>query len=80
MEDKKNKFVLAKDNYRFILIGLAITVIGFLLMIGGATDDPTKFNADEVFSPVRITLAPFLVIAGYVFVIYGIMKAPKGEE
>lgn len=80
MEEKKNKFVLAKDNYKFILIGLALTIIGFLLMVGGASDDPNKFNADEVFSPVRITFAPFLVIAGYVVVIYGIMKAPKAEK
>jgi hypothetical protein len=43
-------------------------------MIGGGQDDPNAFNADELFSKVRITIAPFLVILGYVIVIYGIMK------
>jgi uncharacterized membrane protein len=71
---EKNKFVFGKDNYIFILSGIIVTIIGFLLMIGGGQDDPNTFNADELFSKVRITIAPFLVILGYVIVIYGIMK------
>jgi hypothetical protein len=45
-----------------------------MLMIGGGSDDPTKFNADELFSPVRLTVAPILIIAGYIVIIYAIMK------
>jgi hypothetical protein len=47
-------------------------------MMGGGSDDPNVFNADEMFSFTRITLAPILVIGGYVIVIYGIMKKNKG--
>jgi hypothetical protein len=46
-------------------------------MIGGGSEDPNMFDADALFSPVRITLAPILVIAGYVVIIYGIMKKSK---
>lgn len=46
-------------------------------MIGGGSEDPNTFNAEELFSPVRITVAPILVIAGYVVIIYGIMKKSK---
>lgn len=73
----KDDFVFGKDNKLFILIGFGITLLGFLLMMGGGSDDPNVFNADELFSPIRITLAPFLVIAGYGIVIYGIMKKRK---
>lgn len=73
----KDNFVFEKDNKRFIIIGFVVTLIGFLLMMGGGSDDPTVFNGDELFSPIRITLAPFLVIAGYGVVLYGIMKKRK---
>ncbi len=78
--EKNEKFVFGKDNYRLIIVGLALTLIGFFLMIGGGSEDPNVFNGDELFSPVRITLAPFLVIAGYGVVIFGIMKRRKGNN
>jgi len=70
-------FAFQKENYKWLIIGLIINVIGFTLMIGGGSDDPTKFNADELFSPVRLTVAPILIIAGYVIIIYAIMKKPS---
>jgi len=73
----KNKFVFGKDNYIYIISGIVITIIGFILMMGGGSEDRMAFNGDELFSSTRITLAPFLVILGYVIVIYGIMKKRK---
>lgn len=70
-------FAFQKENYKWLIIGLVINVLGFMLMIGGGSDDPTKFNADELFSPVRLTVAPILIIAGYIVIIYAIMKKPK---
>jgi hypothetical protein len=80
MENKKRNFAFQPENYRWLLIGLAINVIGFLCMIGGATDDPSKFNGDELFSPVRITVAPFLIVTGYIVIIYAIMRKPKSVQ
>lgn len=79
MENKTNSFGFRKENYKILLIGLAINVIGFLLMIGGGTEDPKKFNADELFSETRITVAPFLIILGYLVILYSIMKKPKNS-
>lgn len=70
-------FAFRKENYRWLLIGLAINVLGFILMIGGGSDNPNNFNADELFSPVRLTVAPILIISGYIVMIYAIMKKPK---
>ena len=70
-------FAFQKENYKWLIIGLVINVLGFILMIGGGSDDPTKFNADELFSPVRLTVAPILIIAGYIVIIYAIMKKPS---
>lgn len=77
---KSAPFSFSAQNYRWLLIGLAINVLGFILMIGGATEDPAKFNADELFSPVRITIAPMLIVAGYVVIMWSIMKKPKVEK
>jgi uncharacterized membrane protein len=73
----KNNFVFGKDNYIYIIGGIVLTIIGFILMMGGGSDDRMAFNGDELFSKTRITVAPFLVILGYAVVIYGIMKKRK---
>ena len=70
-------FALGKENYILLAIGLGIIILGFLLMIGGKTTDPTVFNEEEIFSFRRVTLAPMVVLAGFIFEIYAIMKKPK---
>jgi uncharacterized membrane protein len=77
-----NKFELPfkKENIRIILIGLAINILGYLLMIGGGTDDPKVFNEAELFSHMRITVAPLLIVVGFVVILWGIMKKPKQTE
>jgi len=77
---EKEDFALGKENYRLLLIGFAVIVIGFILMIGGKAPDPAQFNENEIFSFRRITLAPLLVLAGFVFEIWAIMKKPRTEE
>ncbi|MGJ8661379.1 MAG: DUF3098 domain-containing protein [Bacteroidota bacterium] len=80
MDKIKPQFAFRPENYRLLLIGLAINMLGFILMIGGGTDDPTKFDADALFSTTRITISPMLIVAGYVVIIYAIMRKPKSSE
>ena len=75
-DDKKLEFALAKENYKLLLIGFVIIIIGFMLMMGGGSEDPTVFDED-IFSFRRITLAPLVVLFGFAFEIYAIMKRPK---
>jgi fumarate reductase subunit D len=74
-KDKLN-FALGPENYKLLAIGFGIIVLGFLLMLGGRSDDPAKFSED-IFSFRRITLAPVVVLAGFIFEIWAIMKKPK---
>jgi hypothetical protein len=69
-------FAFGRENYRLLVIGLVVILVGFLLMIGGGSDDPNVFS-DDIFSFRRMTLAPILVLAGYIIEIYAIMKKPK---
>lgn len=78
-EDKKVEFALGRENYILLIIGFAIIIIGFLLMIGGKADNPNEFN-EKIFSFRRITLAPIIVLFGFVFEIYAIMKKPTETE
>jgi hypothetical protein len=73
----KADFALGKTNYYLIIIGCVIILLGFILMVGGRSNDPNVFNANEIFSFRRITLAPIIVIIGFVFELYAIMKKPK---
>jgi membrane-bound ClpP family serine protease len=74
--EKIKLFPLGKENYKLLIIGFTIIVFGFILMIGGGSDDPNVFSED-IFSFRRITLAPIVVLFGFVFEIYAIMKKPK---
>ncbi|MDX2415656.1 MAG: DUF3098 domain-containing protein [Bacteroidales bacterium] len=76
---KETGFALGKENYKLLAIGLVIIVIGFLLMLGGKSDDPTVFN-EKMFNFRRITLAPIIVLAGFIFEIWAIMKKPSNKE
>ncbi len=78
-ETRKPGFAFGKENYRMLIIGVLIVVIGYCLMIGGGSDDPTQFHADEIFSFRRITLAPIVILTGFVVVLLGIMKKSKDE-
>ena len=82
MIQENEKMALGKQNYILLIIGFAIIVIGFILMTGGGSDDPAVFNAEELFSFRRITLAPIIVLFGFGFEIYAIMKVtnPKKEQ
>jgi hypothetical protein len=75
--DGKVEFALGKENYKYLIIGFAIIIFGFMLMIGGGSDDPNVFNGDELFSFRRIVLAPIVVLFGFLFEIWAIMKKPK---
>jgi hypothetical protein len=72
-------FAFNTANTKLLLLGLAINIIGFILMIGGATEDITEFHADQIFSETRITIAPIFIVAGYVVILYAIMKRPKKD-
>ena len=77
MENNEKEFAFRPENYKLLLIGLGINILGFILMIGGGTDDPNKFDSDALFSDTRITIAPMLIIAGYLVIMYSIMKKKK---
>lgn len=75
--ENKVEFALGKENYMYLVIGFIIIIIGFMLMAGGGSDDPNIFNGDELFSFRRIVLAPIVVLFGFMFEIWAIMKKPK---
>lgn len=80
MESKKKNFLFNKSNYVYLIIGVVLNVIGFLMMIGGGAESPNDFNGEELFSKMRITISPIIILLGYVVIIYSIMKKPKPSE
>ena len=67
-------------NYKLMLIGLAIVVVGYVLMSGGGSGDPNVFDESEIFSPRRITVAPIVTLVGYLFIVFAIMKRDRSQE
>lgn len=75
--EQKPDFLFHKENYKILLIGIAVIALGFILMSGGGSDDPTIFNEKELFSFRRIRLAPTMILIGFGITIYSIFKNPK---
>ncbi len=71
--------LFGKENYMWMLIGLGVLALGFFLMAGGKSTDPNVFNENEVYSTTRITIAPMLIIAGFIIEIFAIMKKSKSN-
>jgi hypothetical protein len=72
----ENSKLFGKDNFKWMLIGIVFLIAGFILMAGGKSTDPNSFG-DGIYSTTRITIAPILIIAGFVIEIYAIMKKSK---
>jgi len=80
-KDKKETVLrnnlFGKENYMWMLAGMTVLALGFFLMAGGKSADPKNFDPKEVYSTTRITIAPMLIIVGFIMEIVAIMKKPK---
>jgi uncharacterized membrane protein len=74
---KKPGFAFGKENYKILIVGVLVVIIGYMLMVGGGAENPNEFHEDEIFSFRRVTLSPIVILAGFVIVLLGIMKKSK---
>lgn len=73
------KSTFTKQNYLLFLAGLGLIVLGYILMIGGGSEDPNVFNP-AIFDTQRITIAPMVCVLGFVTIIVAIMWRPKQNQ
>ena len=72
----KEEFLFGKKNYKWMLIGLSVISLGFILMAGGGSDDPEVFN-NAMYDFRRIRLAPTMVLIGFGIEVYAILVDPN---
>ena len=75
--DKRN-FAFDRTNFILLAVGMAVVIVGFLLMAGPASTD-TAYEPD-IFSARRIKVAPVVCLLGFVSMIYAVIRKPKGEK
>lgn len=73
------KSTFSKQNYLLFLAGFGLIILGYVLMIGGGSEDPKMFNP-AIFDTQRITIAPMVCVAGFVTIIVAIMWRPKQNQ
>ena len=66
--------LFTKQNYLFVGVGCALIALGLILMLGGDMKDPSVWDESVIYSPIRITLAPIIILAGLGMQIYAIFK------
>jgi hypothetical protein len=76
MDEKNTKMAITPRGLRLLLIGLIVMVAGYLLMMGGGSDDPNIFNY-EMFNFQRMVAAPIVIICGIIVEVVAIMKVFK---
>ena len=74
----KQKFAFDKTNFILLAVGMAVVILGFILMTGPVST-PTPFEPD-IFSVRRIKVAPLVCLLGFVFMIYAVLRKPKTED
>jgi hypothetical protein len=73
------KTTFSRKNYYILIGGTLLLALGYLLMVGGGSEDPNVFNPD-IFSFRRITLAPMIILAGFVTIVFAIMWRPQASK
>ncbi len=74
---KEATFLFDRENYMWMIGGVVLILVGFMLMSGGKSPNPHEFHYEEIYSFRRITLAPIVVLLGFFVEVYAIMKKPK---
>ncbi len=69
-------FAFGKINYILLIAGVVVLILGFLLLVGGGSDDPAVFS-DKIFDTRRLVVAPILLVLGFVIEIFAIMVKAK---
>ena len=80
LPDNQETYMFGKMNYQIMIGGLVLIALGFILMAGGRSEDPHLFDYKEIYSFRRITLAPVLVMLGFIVEIAAIMWMPKEAQ
>lgn len=68
-----------RKGLKLMLIGVLVMIAGYILMIGGGSDDPQVFNY-AMFDFRRLTAAPIVILCGVVIVVVAIMNVVKDKD
>ncbi len=75
-EENKEYLPFHRQNYLFLIVGVVLVVLGFIMMSGGGNENPEVYS-DEFFSPMRLTVAPLVILSGLAVVMIGIFRKTK---
>ncbi|MDD6124302.1 MAG: DUF3098 domain-containing protein [Bacteroidales bacterium] len=76
--NNKRVFAFDRVNYLLLAVGMAVVILGMVLMSGSGSDEQT-FNP-AIFDARHIKVAPAVCLFGYLFMIYGILRRPRNEK
>ena len=79
--ENNTKMAITPKGLKYLLVGLIVMISGYILMMGGGSDDPQVFNW-AMFDFRRMVAAPTVIILGIIIEVVAIMgffKSDKGE-
>ena len=73
------QFAFTKENYMWMIIGVVLIILGYVLLVGGGSDNPDEFNM-ALFNARRLVFAPIFIVGGLVVEVFAIMKKPSKKQ
>jgi Protein of unknown function (DUF3098) len=70
----KDEFIFGRQHFMLFGVALALVLLGLAFMTGGQQPDPNQWDESIIYSPMRITVAPILMVSGFVVAIVGIFR------
>jgi hypothetical protein len=77
---RNDTLVFGRENYKWMLIGIAIMAVGFICMSGGSMPSPDVWDESIIYSPMRIVVAPILILIGLGVEVYAIFVKNGASE
>jgi hypothetical protein len=73
------QFAFTKENYMWMIIGVVLIILGYVLLVGGGSNNPDEFNM-ALFNARRLVFAPIFIVGGLVVEVFAIMKKPSKKQ
>jgi hypothetical protein len=72
--EKSVKLVFGKENYKWLLLGIALVALGLILMLGGFNENPNIWDESKIYGFRRTMLAPAVILSGLLVNIYALFR------
>jgi len=74
------EFTFTKDNLKWMVISVGVTILGYVLMLGGKMPNNDTWDESIIYSFTRTVLSPIVILSGLGLAVYSIFRNKTSSE